>query len=95
MDTSFARKNRVMKVLLSVADPDLELRRAPDFCRLPCRLFFLFFFTQNKGGAEPPGPFHRSTTGYWENSPAGLHGDILIAIYNPHRTEMICILSTC
>ena len=50
-----------MKLLIeeqcSVADPDLELRGSPVFCRLPCRFFFLlqlfffvFFFTENEGG---------------------------------------------
>ena len=53
----------------AVADPDLELRRDPVFCRLPCRLFFFLrfflFFTQNRegeGGAGPPGPSRRSAT---------------------------------
>ena len=47
----------------AVADPDLELRGDPVFCRLPCRLFFFLrfflFFTQNRegeGGAPPPLP---------------------------------------
>ena len=48
----------------AVADPDLELRGDPVFCRLPCRLFFflrffLSFFYPNSvwgGGGAPPLP---------------------------------------
>ena len=53
----------------AVADPDLELRGDPVFCRLPCRLFFfLRFFLflpkigKGRAGRGPPGPFRRSAT---------------------------------
>ena len=44
-----------------MADPDLELRGAPVFCRLPFRLFvllqfFFFFFLPKIRGAPPLDP---------------------------------------
>ena len=53
--TALKRYKRLTKIkrILSVADPEFELRRGPVLFYLPSRLLFLqpfqFFFTQNKG----------------------------------------------
>ena len=70
---------------LSVADPDLDLRRGPCFDLLTLLAFLPVissFFTQNKGVGGggwqgPRGPSPRSTNGYNEVSLFRVHFHIL------------------